>query len=124
MAQHNATGKLGEEKAREYLEKQGYKIIDKNWKTKRAEIDLVAQKKNVLVIVEVRSTVGEQYGTPEETLDPQKQWKLRSNAKTYVAHRKYSGLYRIDAVCVVFRGDGSEVPIRLTHYENIVQDKN
>ena len=124
MAQHNAIGKLGEEKAKEYLEKQGYKIIDKNWKTKRAEIDLVAQKKNVLAIVEVRSTVGEQYGTPEETLDPQKQWKLRHNAKAYVAYRKYNGLYRIDAVCVVFRGDGSEIPFRLTHYENIVQDKN
>ena len=44
MAEHNFVGKIGEDLAREYLEKQGYKILEQNYKTKYAEIDLVATK--------------------------------------------------------------------------------
>lgn len=119
---HLSIAKLGEQKAKEYLEKQGFTIIEQNWRNKRAEIDLVVQKKKVLAIVEVRSSVGEEFGTPEETIDWRKKRKLYGNAKAYVAYHKYTGFYRIDAVCVVFRGDGSDTPTRLTYYENIVTD--
>ncbi len=122
MAEHNTIGKEGEEIARKYLESKGYKIIARNWKTRRAEIDFVAQKKSVLVIVEVRTKVGENFGTPEETIDWRKRRKLLGNAKAYVAFCKYIGLYRIDAVCIVLRGDGSKIPARLAHYENIVEN--
>ena len=44
MAEHNYVGKIGEDLAREYLEKEGYKIVEQNYKTKYAEIDLVAEK--------------------------------------------------------------------------------
>lgn len=121
MAKHNATGKEGEEIARRYLENKGYKIIERNWKTKRAEIDLVVQKKSILVIVEVRTKAGENFGTPEETLNHKKRHKLFMNARVYAASCKYAGLYRIDAVCVVLRGGGSKIPARITHYENIVE---
>lgn len=118
--QHVSLGKLGEMKAREYLEKQGYEILDKNYKTRRAEIDIIAQRKDALVIVEVRSTAEEILRTPEETLNWRKRRKLLLNARAYVARRKYRGFYRIDAICVVFRGDGSDTPVRLTHHENII----
>ncbi|TSC64026.1 MAG: putative endonuclease, partial [Parcubacteria group bacterium Gr01-1014_91] len=55
MAQHNAIGKLGEEVARAYLQKKGYKIIEQNWRTKRGEIDIIAKKGDVLALVEVRT---------------------------------------------------------------------
>ena len=66
------TGKLGEEIAREFLEKKGYKIVGQNYKTKYGEIDLVVQKGKELIAVEVRTKIGDLYGSPEESLTKKK----------------------------------------------------
>jgi len=118
MAKHNKVGILGEKLAREFLEKNGYKILEQNYKTRYAEIDLVAQKKGVLVFVEVRTKIGENFGTPEDTINKQKLWKVLQNAKSYTAFQNWSGPARIDAVCIVLRPDFSIK--RLNHYENII----
>ena len=112
------TGKIGEEVAKKYLEKKGYKIIEQNYKTKYAEIDLVARKGSEMVFVEVRTKKGENFGTPEETINKRKLRKLWGNAKAYTAWKKWRGPYRVDAVCVVLKSNG-EVDI-LNHYENII----
>ena len=112
------TGKMGEEIARRYLEKNGYKIIDQNYKTKYAEIDLIAKKKGEIIFIEVRTKKEVNFGTPEETINKRKLRKLRGNAKAYVAWKKWQGYYRIDAVCVVLKPNG-EID-RLNHYQNIV----
>ena len=115
--QHNETGKLGEDLAKEFLAKNGYKIIEKNWHTRYGEIDLVAENKEWCVIVEVRTKIGERFGAPEETLDYRKMQKLLRNAKAYTAIHKVKKPYRIDAICVVLNKEsGLE---RITHYENI-----
>lgn len=111
------TGRLGEQLAKEYLQKKGYKIIEQNYKTKYAEIDLVAKKGDKLVFVEVRTKGNEQFGTPEETINHKKKMKLIWNAKAYVAKKKYKGAYRIDAICIVL-GE-NEKPKRISHHENI-----
>ena len=114
----NATvGHLGERLAGEYLRKKGYKILVQNYRTRYAEIDLVARHKDILVFVEVRTKVGEQFGTPEETLNFRKLQKVKQNAIAYAAYIKWNKLYRIDAVCVVL-GENYQV-LRLNHYENI-----
>jgi putative endonuclease len=124
MAEHNYVGQVGERLAREYLEKEGWKILEQNYKTKYAEIDLVAQKPNkflqspTLVFVEVRTKVGEQWGSPEDTINKQKLWKVLQNAKSYAAFTNWPGPQRIDAICIVLKNDYSVV--RLTHHENIV----
>jgi len=128
MARHNTIGKIGEDLAREYLEKNGYKILEQNYKTKYAEIDLVAQKpggllglgKSTLVFVEVRTKVGENWGSPEDTINKTKLHKVLWNAKTYSAFKKWDGSARIDAVCIVLKPDYSIS--RLTHHENIIAD--
>ena len=113
-----ATGKLGEEIAGKYLEGKGYKIVERNYKTKHAEIDLVAKRKNELVFVEVRTKVGENFGSPEETIDRKKLRKLWGNATAYAARARWQGPCRIDAICIVLKKDYSLG--RLNHYENIV----
>lgn len=124
MSQHNEVGKIGENLAKEYLEKQGYKIIEQNYKTKYAEIDLIAQKSlgflkgEKLVFVEVRTKVGENFGSPEDTINKAKLWKVLQNAKTYSAFKNWQGSARIDAVCIVLNQDFSVN--RLTHHENII----
>ncbi len=118
MSLHNEVGKIGEELAKEFLEKNGYKIIDQNYKTKYAEIDLVAESKRCLIFVEVRTKVGENFGTPEETINKQKLWKVLQNSKSYLAFKNWNGPCRIDAICIVLKPDFTV--FRLTHYENII----
>jgi putative endonuclease len=118
MSQHNEVGKIGEDLARKFLEKQGYKIIEQNYKTKYSEIDLVAEKRKGLVFVEVRTKIGENFGTPEDTLDYKKKAKIRFNALAYTAFKKWTGPIKIDAICIVLKPD--RTVLRLNHYENIV----
>ncbi len=124
MAEHNFVGKIGEDLARSYLEENGYKILEQNYKTKYAEIDLVAEKSlgflkgKKLVFVEVRTKVGERFGSPEDTINKAKLHKVLWNAKTYSAFKNWDGPARIDAVCIVLEKDMSVN--RLTHHENIV----
>ena len=119
MSQSNLqTGKVGEEIAKKYLEEKGYKIVEQNYKTKYAEIDLVAKKGKELIFVEVRTKKGENYGTPEETIDKRKLRKIWGNARAYTAWKKWQGPYRVDAVCVVLRYDNTME--RINHYENII----
>jgi len=124
MSEHNEVGKIGEDLAKEYLEKQGYKILEQNYKTKYAEIDLVAEKPNgflkskSLVFVEVRTKIGENFGSPEDTLNKSKLRKVLWNAQTYSAFNKWQGASRIDAICIVLKPDYSVS--RLTHHENII----
>lgn len=126
MAEHNYVGKIGEEMARKYLEKLGYKILEQNYKTRCAEIDLVCEKpagflglsQSSLVFVEVRTKVGEQWGSPEDTINKAKLWKVLKNARSYAGFKKWQGPMRIDAICIVLKNDFSVT--RLTHHENIV----
>jgi len=118
MSQHNEVGKIGENLAKEFLEKQGYKIIEQNYKTKYAEIDLVAQKKKELIFVEVRTKIGENFGRPEDTINKKKIWKIRQNALAYAAFKKWPGPLRLDAICIVLEPDYSIE--RLDHYENFL----
>ena len=117
MALHLQIGQLGESIAREYLQKKGYKIIEQNYRTKYAEIDLVVVKENILVFMEVRTRTGEMFGTPEESINRKKRKKLMRNAVAYIARRRNRQVYRIDAVCVVLNKDFSVN--RINHYENI-----
>lgn len=112
------TGKLGEEIAKEYLEKKGYKILEQNVRNRFGEIDLVARTRTVLVLVEVRTKIGDLYGTPEESLTKKKLRKLRLNAMSYAARKRWKGDYRVDAVCIVLKPDGRVE--RINHYQYII----
>ena len=57
MAQHNELGKTGEQIAVDFLIKKGYEIKERNWRFKKAEIDIIAQKDNFLIAVEVKNTI-------------------------------------------------------------------
>ena len=128
MAEHNVIGKEGEEIAKRYLENKGYAIVEQNYRTKRAEIDLIARIRHgfwglggsILVFVEVRTKHHEQYGTPEETIDYGKRMRLQRNAAAYIHRTKYRGPWRIDAVCIVI-DQATGLSKRVSHYENIVE---
>ncbi len=117
MKQNIQVGQIGEKIAMEYLENKGYEVIQRNYKTRRAEIDIIAKKKNILVFVEVRTKTGEEFGTPEDTLTKAKLARVRKNAAAYIVIKNWQGLSRVDAICIVLNPDSTVK--RIEHYENI-----
>ena len=110
-------GHLGETIAKRYLQNKGYRIVEENYQTKYAEIDLIARDKGILVFVEVRTRRDEWFGSPEESIKRDKIKKLTRNAEAYVARKRYSKVYRIDVVCIVLDEDGGIE--RINHCQNI-----
>ena len=117
MQNKDITWKIGEEAAKNYLEDKNYEIIERNYRTKYAEIDLVAKKDNVLIFVEVRTKRSRTFVTPEESINYRKLKKLYWNANSYAALKKWRGAYRIDAICIVLNPDNTIA--ELEHYEGI-----
>ncbi len=98
----NPIGQKGEDLAVAHLQKNGYKIIERNFRKGYGEIDIVALHKNILVFIEVKTRTSSQFGTPLEAITP---WKLRTLIKTAqfykLVHPKLPESLRIDAVSVI-----------------------
>ena len=94
-------GQLGEKLALSRLKKNGYRIVEKNYRCRYGEIDIIAKHKDCFVFIEVRSKTGNTYGTPEESITAGKKQKLISTAMNYLeAHPEINGDWRIDMVAV------------------------
>ncbi len=109
------TGGLGEDLAANYLKNKGYQILERNFGNKFGEIDIIARDKEVLIFAEVKTKIGEIFGTPEEMVGKSKLQKIRNMAVFYLKGRSVP--CRIDVVAIVL-GPDNEV-LRLTHYENV-----
>ena len=112
---------MGENIAKNYLQKRGYSILEQNYENKYAEIDIIAKEKDTVVFVEVKTRIGEQFGTPEDGLNKNKMNRLLRNANAYVAMNvgaiPRGCPYRIDAICIVL--DEARQIQRINHYQNI-----
>ena len=108
------TGILGEKLARDFLKKKGYKIHGTNYRCREGEIDIVAQKKDCLVFVEVRTKSSAGFGSPEESVTSAKKEKLIASALTYLSeHRDSPESWRIDFVAVELDQNGKASRIEL-----------
>lgn len=95
-------GKTGEELACSYLQKQGYKIIDRNYRCRSGEIDIIAEDGVVLVFVEVKTRKGESFGHPFEVIGLNKQRKIARSALDYMSvHGIKERDCRFDAVSIL-----------------------
>ena len=94
-------GDAGETAARGYLERKGYTILDANFRCPYGEVDLVARKDDCLVFLEVRTRSGNGFGSPEESITPEKGRRLIATAETYIQSRTdLPADWRIDLVGV------------------------
>lgn len=109
------TGIVGEGHAARALENKGYTILEQNFSNKFGEIDIIARDKNVLVFVEVKTKIGEDFGSPEEMISPGKLQRVRNMATMYMNGEQM--VCRIDVVAIVL--DEENHVVRLTHYENV-----
>lgn len=99
------TGQMGEDAAYVYLEEAGYKIIERNWRCKMGEIDLIASREdspNLLIFVEVRTRrTGGRFGTAAESVDRRKQHKVASTAQYYMRMNNRPGIsVRFDVIAI------------------------
>ncbi len=107
-------GRLGEKLALRHLKKRGYRILDRNFRCRRGEIDIVAEQKDYLVFVEVRTKTTVAFGTPEESITQTKKDHLVAAALTYISeHPKLPPLWRIDVVAIELeqKGRGKRIEI-------------
>ncbi len=103
------SGKKGEGLAISYLKKQGYEIIEKNYKTKLGEIDIIADCKGCVCFVEVRAKNSLSFGAPEETIIKRKQLQISKAALAYIKRYKLEDeSCRFDVVSI--KGVDSPVP--------------
>ena len=114
-AQNREIGALAEDLAVSALLKKGFQILEKNFKNRFGEIDIVAKDRNVLVFVEVKAKKGNNFGAPEEMISPKKLKRVQNMATIYTNSKSLP--CRIDVVAVVLSQNNELV--RLTHYENL-----
>ncbi|WP_120004724.1 YraN family protein [Nesterenkonia muleiensis] len=104
MRAKDRTGLLGEEKAAEHLVQQGHRILERRWRTRAGELDLITVDGRELVAVEVKTRRGIGYGHPFEAITEQKLLRLRRLLNEYAAeHRMRLTRRRIDAVAVILQ---------------------
>jgi len=113
------TGALGEKLAKDFLKKQGYRILETNYRCPEGEIDIVAKHKDSLVFIEVRTKKSLAFGSPEESITRAKKERLRATADRYQqTHDNLPLSWRIDVVAIELDQRGK--PSRIELIENAV----
>ncbi|AMC11426.1 hypothetical protein Lupro_09190 [Lutibacter profundi] len=101
MAKHNELGKKGEELAVQFLQKNNYKILDRNWRFKKAEVDIIAQKDAVLAIVEVKTRSSDYFGNPQDFVNQKKIKLLVEAVNEYVISKDLNIEVRFDIISIL-----------------------
>lgn len=113
-------GQLGEDIAFSYLEKQGYKILERNYKRHWGEIDIIAGKSKDIIFAEVKTSAGNDF-LPEENISFSKRKKIIRTAKMYLWEKKYPSeqTWQIDVIGIEVLGDNK---FRLRHTKKAVYE--
>jgi len=114
MATHNELGAFGEQLAANYLRKHNYNILERNYRFQRAEIDIIAQKDDQLIIVEVKTRNSDFFGNPQDFVTSSKIKLLVKAADEYIISNDLDLEVRFDIIAVLKNKDLE----RLEHFEN------
>lgn len=114
MADKHHAGKRGEDLAAEYLEQQGYVVVVRNYRFRKAEIDLVVRRDDWLVFVEVKARNSDIFGYPESFVGARKAAQLMQAAEAFIYSSNWQGHVRFDVIGVDLR-TGS-----VRHFEDAV----
>ena len=109
MSTHLELGYQGEMIAERLLQESGYKILERNWRFSRAEVDIIAMEEDVLVFVEVKTRSSAIFGKPEESISPKKEALLRDAAAVYMEQIGHEWEIRFDIVSITIKGNGYSI---------------
>ncbi|MEI6489748.1 MAG: YraN family protein [Bacteroidota bacterium] len=114
MAEHNETGTRGEELAANFLIKKGYLVIEKNWRFKNLEADIIALIDKTLVVAEVKTRSSNYFGEPESFVNKQKQKNLIKTAHEYIIRNNLDVDVRFDIISIVIGNN----QMKINHIED------
>ena len=109
MAKHNKLGKEGELIAFMFLQKENFRILKTNWRYQKAEVDIIAQKDDFLVFVEVKTRGSKKFGKPEEAIDKKKIALYKDAAEGYLGQYPSEVEIRFDVVSIVIATDETQI---------------
>lgn len=112
------TGERGELFAAEYLINKGYNILKKNYRCRYGEIDIIAQKDEFLVFVEVKTRNANSFYTPKESVGTVKQKKIINTALIYLSEQQSTFQPRFDVIELIIRNKNCFEVISINHIEN------
>jgi putative endonuclease len=118
-ARRQSLGHIGESIAAAFLEKKGYLILERNWRSPYGEIDLIAKENDVVAFVEVKTRASSSLGPPEISITQRKVEHMRSAAEYFIQqHPELINDWRIDAVTIQIQSD--DYPPLIDHFENVI----
>lgn len=107
-------GILGEALAEKYIKNQGYIVIEKNFRCKIGEIDIVGKDKEHITFIEVKSRYNKDFGSPAEAVNYYKQRKLYKTAEFYIMKNKlYNFTFRFDVIEILLKLESNRYELRL-----------
>ncbi|MPM86702.1 hypothetical protein SDC9_133793 [bioreactor metagenome] len=111
---NKSIGSYGESIAENYLKEMGYTILEKNFKCKIGEIDIIAKDSKYICFVEVKTRYGSLYGSPGESVTNLKQYKIHKTAQFYILKKKLNKFnFRFDVIEVILNNDDDNYSIKL-----------
>jgi putative endonuclease len=115
MSDSHNLGRKGEDIAAAHLEKKGYKIVKRNWKAGKLEVDIIAENKDYLVFIEVKSRSEDYLVSPASAVNREKQRSMILCADNYIRWNGIKKEIRFDVITVVMMSDDS---FNVEHIEN------
>lgn len=109
MAEHNELGKLGEELAVDYLQKEGYEILETNWVFQKAEIDIIASKGEIIAVIEVKTRSSIEFGLPQDFVKPKKIQLLVKAINEYIISNNLDSEVRFDIISIYKEGKNFKI---------------
>jgi putative endonuclease len=115
MPRISLSGKLGESLAADYLTAKGYRVVCKNYRFGRYELDLICRQEETLVFVEVKARSSARFGYPEQFITARQAAFLRAAAESYIFKINWQAAVRFDVVAILLNEEG--VP-EIRHFED------
>ncbi|QWR78163.1 YraN family protein [Candidatus Magnetomonas plexicatena] len=103
------TGKMGETLAVKFLKRSGYKILERNYRNKVGEIDIIAKVGDCIVFVEVKTRLSDAFGYPVEAVNAIKKQKIKGTALLYMKTFKTEPMVRFDVISIMINGKENQI---------------
>ncbi len=111
-AARQARGRRGEDLAADWYTRRGFRVVDRNWRSRRGELDLVVRSGGLLVFCEVKTRSSDRFGTPAEAVTRDKQLRIRRLASEWMAEADtHARRVRFDVAAVLLGGPDPVVDV-------------
>ena len=114
MARHNELGKKGEQLAVDFLLKNGYNVLERNYRFDKAEVDIIARLNDILAVIEVKTRSSADFGNPQDFVKPKQIQRLVKAVYAYIIVNGLDVEVRFDIIAIVKKGNA----FNIEHLEN------